>query len=108
MKLEIKEGVVFQELNDQLFKIMRVYHDAMLLFRVTPVITSSHDGKHLPNSLHYKNLALDLRSRDLNDGQKERLLLEMKSGLGSDYVVVAETDHVHVQFGKATDNPEAS
>jgi hypothetical protein len=108
MKIEIKEGVIFEELNDQLLRIMKAYHDAMELFNVTPVVTSSHDGTHLPNSLHYKNLALDLRTRDLNPDQRDRLMLEMKSGLGADYVLVTEADHLHVQFGKASDNPEAT
>lgn len=103
MKILVKDGVVFKEINDRLLKIMKVYDQAMVLLKAEAVITSANDGTHLESSLHYKNLALDLRSRDLTPDKKERLIKELKSELGSQYQVILEKpgepgEHAHVEF----------
>ena len=62
-------------------------------------ITSGADGQHMHNSLHYANKALDFRIWNLVDAStindwKERISLI----LGSDYDVIIETNHLHVEY----------
>jgi len=60
------------------------------------IITSMLDGKHMANSLHYKGLAVDLRIWDLH--HKDSCVSKMQTALGSEYDVVLESDHIHLEF----------
>lgn len=62
------------------------------------VITSLLDGKHSANSLHYKGLAVDLRIRHLPQGTANVITHELSEALGSEYDVILEDDHIHVEF----------
>lgn len=62
------------------------------------VITSCSDGKHGPNSLHYKGKALDLRTRHLRPEQVHPVFLELRTALGPQFDVVLEDDHMHLEF----------
>ena len=62
------------------------------------VITSASDGKHGPNSLHYKGQALDLRTRHLNGQGLQAVYHKLKESLGEQFDVVLESDHIHVEW----------
>jgi len=59
------------------------------------VITSTYEGSHSPSSLHYANLAIDLRlpPRNINT-----VVEELKRRLGKDYDIVKEPTHIHLEF----------
>lgn len=61
-------------------------------------ITSGSDGKHGPNSLHYQGKALDLRTRHLTVEQIPLIHRELKIALGTQFDVVLEGDHLHIEF----------
>ena len=70
-------------------------------------ITSALDGKHSRGSLHYKGLALDLRSRNLMETDKGNVLGELKRDLGFEYDVLLEdsggpNEHFHIEFDPKT------
>ena len=63
------------------------------------VITSASDGKHGPNSLHYKGKALDLRTKNLRPEQVHPVYVALNEALSpGGFDVVLETDHIHVEF----------
>lgn len=62
------------------------------------VITSASDGVHGPNSLHYKGLALDLRTRNLIPAMVPLIHRDLKLALGDQFDVVLEDDHFHCEF----------
>lgn len=62
------------------------------------VITSGSDGKHGPNSLHYKGKALDIRTNSLRPDQVHPIYISLKECLGEQFDVVLESDHIHVEF----------
>jgi hypothetical protein len=62
------------------------------------VITSGGDGKHGPNSLHYKGKALDLRTNNLRPEQVHPVYITLKECLGAQFDVKLESDHIHVEF----------
>lgn len=72
-----------------------IYHDKA---NVPCVITSGSDGKHGPNSLHYKGKALDFRTNNLRGPQVHPIYLALKEALGPQYDVVLEADHIHCEF----------
>ncbi len=67
------------------------------------VITSANDGKHKVDSKHYKNLAIDLRSKNFkNEDSKFIFMVELKKVLGPKFIVLYEypglvNEHFHVQ-----------
>lgn len=67
------------------------------------VITSASDGVHGPNSLHYKGLALDLRTNNIIDAFLPVIVRELTAALGEQFDVVFEdshgpNQHVHIEF----------
>ena len=72
------------------------------------VITSASDGKHGPNSLHYKGQALDLRTRHINGQGLQAIYNKLKESLGEQFDVVLEADHFHLEYQPKTAfiNPE--
>ena len=70
------------------------------------IITSMHDGKHGPNSLHSRDglcRAIDYRTKHLSDMEKTFIINALKDALGEQYDVVLENlgqpnEHVHVEW----------
>lgn len=68
------------------------------LFGRDITITSISDGKHATNSLHYKGLAFDCRTRNLSAADARMFASALETALGSDYDVVLEESHCHVEY----------
>ncbi|MDP2366408.1 MAG: hypothetical protein Q8M94_21860 [Ignavibacteria bacterium] len=58
------------------------------------VITSTNEGSHSPGSLHYANLAVDVRLT----GGYGRVLPVLRERLGPGFDVVEEKDHLHIEY----------
>lgn len=102
--IQVKDGVVFKRLMPQIYIILPAL-DAIFDNANRPcVITSAADGTHKTDSFHYKDLALDLRSRDLpNEQVKLEVLQRIKDALGENYEVFLEQmgrpgEHFHLEF----------
>ena len=92
----IKNGVDLRGLSPQM---ARAYTIACRCYgQYDCVITSASDGKHGPNSLHYKGQALDLRTRHLNGQGLQSVYHKLKESLGDQFDVVLEADHIHIEF----------
>jgi len=59
-------------------------------------ITSGNDGKHMKNSLHYKNKAIDIRTKDMK--YPIGTTLRIRKILGKNYTVLLEADHIHIEY----------
>jgi len=62
------------------------------------VITCGIDGSHSNASLHYAGCAADLRSSFVPKDQQEALRKEMQDCLPTDFDVILEPDHYHVEW----------
>ena len=58
------------------------------------VVTSTYEGAHSEGSLHYANLAVDIRRH--KKGQEVRD--EVRNKFGMDYDVILESDHIHIEY----------
>lgn len=64
-------------------------------------LTSGTEGEHNPGSLHPKGLATDWRTNHMREDLVPILVARLKKNLGgvrSEYDVVVEDDHLHVEF----------
>jgi len=70
-------------------------------FGYEAILTSGTEGVHSPNSLHPKGLATDWRTKHMRIDLLQTLASRLKKNLGGDhseYDVVLESDHVHIEF----------
>ena len=71
------------------------------LVRSELVITSGNDSSHGPNSLHYKNRAIDTRINDwyCNVYMAARFLKELYEIFpDKDFDLIFEGDHLHIEY----------
>jgi hypothetical protein len=59
------------------------------------VLLHTYDGQHKTGSLHYKHRAVDL---GLPGGIRYPIEEELNLILGSEYDVIFESDHVHIEW----------
>ena len=67
------------------------------------VITSGRDGVHREGSLHYRDRALDFRTKHLTIEEKRALVRATQKRLGADYDVILESlgapnEHLHIEI----------
>ncbi len=93
----IKRGVKVSGLQPE---ILLAIQEAREVYRnlIDLTITALLDGTHMENSLHYKGLAVDLRTHYFSKPTQGLLLQRLKEALGPEYDVVLEKTHIHVEF----------
>ena len=70
------------------------------------VITSANDGRHKIDSKHYKNQALDLRSKSFKtEEMKHHFMTVLRNELGPKFAILYEypgevNEHFHIQVKK--------
>ena len=52
----------------------------------------------MAGSLHYSGAAIDVRTRDLQPADVQKIIARIKSCLGDDFDVLLEVDHIHIEF----------
>ena len=72
----------------------RAYQEAGREFMITACV----DGKHMAGSLHYSGAAIDVRTRDIQPADLQKIVARIKSALGEDFDVLLEADHLHIEF----------
>ena len=91
----LKAGVDISRLNREirraLPKIALVYES----YGYELVITSTYEGNHGAGSLHYHNDAIDTAK---TPEFLPNIHHDIKKGLGSDFDVVLEADHIHTEY----------
>ena len=99
-KVVCKDGVTLDKLRPEILKALEVAVYVYATFGQKLVVTSANDGKHMKNSLHYKDLAFDLRTRDIEPKIVEEMVAVIKKNLTADYDVIIETisPHLHIEF----------
>lgn len=65
-------------------------------------VTSCADGKHSPGSKHYVGGAFDIRTRDIPQDQWQIVAGDIRERLGSEFDVVVEKDHFHIELDPKT------
>lgn len=99
----IIEGVRFRELRPEIYSIFSTIDEVFKHHGLECTITSANDKTHMTNSLHYRNLALDLRSHFIPKGYEQSMVDELQEALGSDYDILLEglntpNEHIHLEF----------
>lgn len=97
--IRVKDGVRFRVLRPEIY---RHFQDIDGLFNSLSVecwITCGTDG-HGPDDPHTHGFALDLRTKNIPEGQREIMRTRLADLLGVNYTVILEVDHLHIQVRK--------
>jgi len=91
----IKAGVDISRLRPEIRKkLNEIARRVWSIEKEELIITSTWEGVHSEGSLHYADLAVDIRRH--KNGNLVRDTLQYK--LGMDYDVVLESDHIHIEY----------
>ena len=92
----LKIGVTIEYLKRTIRRKLPVI-DSVFLKRTgrEAVITETRHGAHSSGSLHYSDEAVDIR---LPETDQEGVVSDLMAYLGSDFDVIAERDHIHVEY----------
>ena len=91
----LKAGVDISRLNREPRRSLRLVTVILAGFGGELIITSTYEGTHGEGSLHYSNDAYDIREPLKNSASA---VMQLKASLGSDYDVVLESDHIHIEY----------
>ena len=95
--MRLKRGVKLRGLTPACLLAMMVAEGLYKENGYRLTITSVCEGKHSRGSLHYVGQAFDCRIRLAADAP-QMLRDELKRRLGSEFDVVLESDHIHVEY----------
>jgi len=94
----IKKGVRMLGLKPEILVALIVCDRIYTENGQTLVVTSAVDGKHSKKSKHYLGLAIDTRTRYFSLSTLVRVGKQIREALGSEYYVIIESNHIHIQF----------
>lgn len=101
-KLIVKDGVVFKEFPIEMIGMLNALELIAAGSNKDVTITSANDGTHMQGSLHYQNLALDIRTKDRTLAEQESLLKSLHKAFSSKFYDVlderAKLNHFHVEY----------
>jgi len=91
----IKAGVDISRLRPEIRKkLNEIARRVWSIEKEELIITSTYEGYHSEGSLHYANLAVDIRSWK----KWQEVCDELRDKLGLDYDITAEPDHIHIEY----------
>lgn len=96
--IRFKQGTKTFGIRPELIMAILVAEGIYEQYTTDIVITSVNDGRHSRTSLHYSGNAVDLRTRELPEVKAQEVGEEIRNSLTSEYDVVVETDHIHIEF----------
>ena len=91
----IKAGVDISRLRPEIRKkLNEIARRVWSVEKAELVITSTYEGNHSEGSLHYANLAVDIRREKYGSIMRD----ELRDKLGIDYDVCLEASHIHIEY----------
>jgi len=96
--MKLKKGVKLTGLQPQILVAIIVADSVYQSKGVELIITSGNDSKHSVNSLHYKGLAVDLRTRYFTQDVAMAVTKEIAENLGNEFDVLFEKNHIHIEY----------
>ncbi|HIG40324.1 MAG TPA: hypothetical protein EYQ14_07255 [Gammaproteobacteria bacterium] len=96
--MQLKTDVLISGVQPEMLLCLMIIEPLFDDYEADMVITSCRDGEHSQNSKHKLGCAVDIRSRELDDSDKVSLAQSIRAALTSEFFVLLEDDHFHVQF----------
>jgi len=99
MTISLKEGVKMRAVSPTVAIALLVANSVYADHGIEDlVVTSVCEGHHSPKSKHYIGNAFDVRIWDIKKETLDKIVRDMRKALGSEFDVVLESDHIHVEY----------
>lgn len=105
--MHFKRGVSPKGLKPQMIDALNIARRVYRQNGASLTVTSTTDGRHKKDSLHYVGLAVDLRIRDIGDTRLEAIYFDLAAALtaiSKCFQVILESDHIHVEYDRSVCN----
>lgn len=102
--LFIKPGVKLKGIQPEILVGLYIVEAVIGKLGLSTTVTSALDGVHMEGSLHYKGLAVDIRSKEITlNTDKANVITDSKAALGDEYDFIIEDEdtensHFHLEF----------
>jgi hypothetical protein len=101
--MQLKHGVSVKGIAPQFALMACVIDDVYHKHECEMIVTAGVDGKHMDGSLHYKGLAMDVRTHNVPRAELPILLAEVRGFLGDEFDVILEgegtdNEHLHAEY----------
>lgn len=102
--LSIKPGAKIEGLQPEMVLGLMIISSIFECYNYNCVLTEATGSQHMENSLHYKGLAVDLRTKHINNlATKIEIVHRCSEALGKDFDVVFEgqgqdNEHLHCEW----------
>ena len=96
----VKDTSVLPSNRPEIERARRIVVEVWNRYGYSVTVTSGEEpnASHATQSLHYNGLAEDYRTRDVAPSKLADMVSDVRLRLGSDYDVVLESDHLHIEF----------
>tara|TARA_Y100000034_G_scaffold116922_1_gene155862 strand:- start:75 stop:392 length:318 start_codon:yes stop_codon:yes gene_type:complete len=102
--MKVKQGASIDHCNAPILRAAILIEPLFISRGVELVITSGTGEKHrAERSGHYRGDAIDIRTRDLPPDQHAALAKAIRRKIGSAYVVILESNHIHIHWSPTLD-----
>ncbi len=91
----VKLGVDISRLKRGMRRALNVIDRLYIENGQEAVLTSTYEGSHSPSSLHYANLAIDIR---LPHKGLPAMVEALKDSLGTKFDIIPESNHIHIEY----------
>jgi len=100
--MKFKQGVKIFGARSELVFAALVVDSAYRQYNEEAVITSVTEGKHSYGSFHKNGLAMDVRTKGIEDKKKRAIFREIKASLTDEFDVILESlgqpqEHIHIE-----------
>jgi len=96
--VQTKQGVSLEGLGTEILSAVDKAAPILEALNVPLVVTSATEGKHKKGSKHFSGNAIDIRTRQLAPENQQKVTAELKDALGTDFDVILEKDHIHIEY----------
>jgi len=97
--MKVKDQTVnFDGITIEMLKGLCVVHKVFDELEYELTITSCRDGSHKQGSKHYSGNAVDVRVWGIPERHRESVCCALRMQLRSNYDVVYEGNHIHIEY----------
>jgi len=103
--MKLKNGVSARGIRPELVMALGIADGVYRDNGASMTVTSLVDSTHSRTSLHYSGCAADFRTNDISNAQAKKIVHELRGALGtSDFDVILESDHIHLEYQPKGEN----
>ena len=96
--IQFKPGVRLFGLQQPMLWCLDRCSDVWEVHKSALTVTSARGDTHSKYSLHYAGHAVDLRSRDLSEETRNKIIALLKAELGQNFQVMFHSNHIHIEY----------